>query len=324
MIVDDSGYQLLVASILIMTITLLRLLHIIPNYWGAMFSIYIFFGSLLVEVFNYYIPLSSWQISVVAASIIAMTISTLVVYTVYHYFVGGAVTLAIIAVVVMVCYMGQDGVNWFNGWLPHGASINFTVFVIMVLLVGLLCWILYEWAMQWDFLQYLIMTILIVFACSLCMDVFYELIVSQPNAINVLDFDFTYFIVLLITSLLYFGIEYLGNRYLPPPPKYCCCVCCCNTKKTKQAKKQQSPSPDHTYQAIPPSSPTTNNTLKSEPLSPSPYYYSPSSASTEDEETLSDLSTSYTDQAMNQQDIYHLLSLPTSSLSSRWSGGGNG
>jgi hypothetical protein len=312
MIVNDSGYQLLFASLLIITITLARLLHTIPNYWGAMFSIYVFFGGVIVEVFNYYIPLSSWHINEFVASAIALIISSVVVYTVYSYFVSGSVVLGIIAVIIMVCYMGQDGVNWFNSWLPHGMAINLTVFVILVLLLGLLAWLLYEWAMEWDFLQYLIMTLLIIFACSLAMDVFYELIVAQPDAIDVLDFNLTYLILVILTTLLYFGIEYLGNRYLPPPPKYCCCVCC----RSKSKKKTKETHSTQEYQAIP-LSPSLPPPLPSSPLSDECYYEG-------EDTTLLDLSTSYTNQPMNPQDVYDLLSMPKSTLLSRWSGSGSG
>jgi hypothetical protein len=239
MIVDDSGHQLFAASLGIVFLTLLRLLHVIPNYWGAMFSIYVFLGSFFVELVNYYIPLSSWHVNIYAASVIAVILSTLAVFALYSTLTSYFPLVAILASVVMVCYAGASGNNWFNGWFPDDSNIALGVFITVIILIGVLVWIIYEWTLKWEFFQYVVMTCLIIFGCSLCTDVFYELILHRSDALDILNFDLAYLIGLIITMLIYFGIEILGNKYLPPPPKYCCCICC-STKKKRNKDKDNS------------------------------------------------------------------------------------
>lgn len=300
MIVNDTGQQLFIVSIVILSITLLRLVHLISNDWWAMESLFLFFGSVFVELYNHYIPLDSWKINSTIASIISLVVSTLIVQTVYSYFIGGGVALMIIAVIILTCYMGQDGVDWFNSWLPRGVSIDLTSFVVLVLLLGLLVWVLYKWALEWKFLQYVLITIVVCFVCSLCLDVLYELIISEPNAINVLDFDLSYWIILLITTVLYLFLEYLGNRYLPPTPHYHCFPPPPTKKKNKNKNKNK-----YHYESVPMTenmpSPSTSSEGDEEG-----YGYGEQE---QEEETKNN-----TRKEIDREEVYRLLSLPKSTL----------
>lgn len=216
--VDDSARQLFYVSCVILGLTILRLLHLFPNneFWATE-TLFIFFGTCLVEAFNYYIP-NVWLISQLWTSVISIIVATLFVQFLYSTFAGTFVAAVIIAAIIATCYTGQtQAVDWINSWLPF--TINATIFIAFVVICGIMAYVIYKCIMRWTWLQTLVCNLIICFSCALSIDVLYEYLVTNTDdtQLDILTFDTTFLIIFGITIAGYYIVVYITDKYLPDP-----------------------------------------------------------------------------------------------------------
>jgi len=208
-----------------------------PDEFGAMISIYIMFGTVIVEDINYWLP-SSYMITSGTASIGAILFSSCVLYLVFES-IGTWLIIAIIgaSIAVFCVFQPADSIAWFNSWLPF--SLTSTGYILLIIFIGLLFFLLYKIVTQSDHLMWFFSACCIAFVCALAIDILVDFATTADTSqLDILDFDFVFGMIVMGTEIGYFLLCFLSKRYLPPTP--CSEGCVKYYKQTKEKEKSSS------------------------------------------------------------------------------------
>jgi hypothetical protein len=205
--IDDTAHIVLVTSIVVTLLTGTRLCKLLPA-WADPIPIYIFFSALLLEIYNGSIGsfAEAWSITGWVAVAIMIVAVMLLLYASKHAVWGLVVGAGVFLLVVGTLFTGPFVLlPWLESQL--GLSVSIGVFIVLVLVACILGYAGFQGAKSNPWIAERSEELLVIFVCSLSIDVLADCIRDGISDFQVLSFDYVW-------GIIFSGLWVVYNAFL--------------------------------------------------------------------------------------------------------------